>query len=146
MGAIIGMITGNASSLMNHNFYTKQTPSTGDGNYSHKYQLAGEVAEKYNPYVPEDVSIPRHFTHMAGNFAGNVSWGTELVTTVQVTTAIPIYTYNYNKIFGRPSHASGVVGDFTGFAMFDVDDVEIVGATFSERLEITSFLRGGVYV
>lgn len=90
--------------------------------------------------------VPRENTHMSGNFAGNVSWGTELVTSVQVTTEIPIYTPNYNRIFGRPSHASGIVGDFTGFAMFDVDDVEVVGATFSERLEIADFLRSGVYV
>lgn len=90
--------------------------------------------------------LQRRHTAIAGNHAGSVGYCGTLECWAEVTVDIPYYTPQFNHIIGRPSHASGIVSDFAGYAEFDIDDVEVAGATDSERSEIRDALRGGVYV
>lgn len=90
--------------------------------------------------------LQRRHTAISGNHAGSVGYCGTLECWAEVTVDIPYYTPQFNHIIGRPSHASGIVSDFAGYAEFDIDDVEVAGATDSERSEIRDALRGGVYV
>lgn len=130
MGAIEGVITHGAAS------YVSQT------NLSRRHWANDPIPQMYMPYMPDRFQqITNH-----GNFAGNVGWNMGMQTWLEVIREVPMYAKDYNHIVGRPSYVSGAVSDFEGFAQFIVDDVEIEGATFSERLEIQKMLRDGVYV
>lgn len=70
-------------------------------------------------------------------------------TTIYLTIATP---ENYNAgdfwtLAGIPSHMSGIIGDFSGFTIFEHVDLSAVsGATESELQEIENTLYGGVWL
>ena len=51
-----------------------------------------------------------------------------------------------NELYGRPSNASGVIGDFSGY--FEAEDIMLICpiATDNERQEIIDLVRSGIYI
>ena len=53
---------------------------------------------------------------------------------------------NFNKMYGTPSNAGGLVSSFTGYFEADTIKLNISGATESEKEKIRSLLMGGIYI
>lgn len=53
---------------------------------------------------------------------------------------------NFNKMYGTPSNAGGLVSSFTGYFEADTIKLDITGATESEKEKIRSLLMGGIYI
>ena len=51
-----------------------------------------------------------------------------------------------NELYGRPSNASGLLGDFSGY--LEAEDVMLICpiATDNERQEIIDLVRSGIYI
>lgn len=63
-----------------------------------------------------------------------------------ITRPCPNNPKNYADLIGFTSNKEGVVGDFTGFSIFESVDLSGINATDSEKLEIESMLKGGCFV
>lgn len=63
-----------------------------------------------------------------------------------ITRPIPYVPEKYLDLMGSPSHMGGKVSDFRGFSVFDSVDLSGINATESEKSEIESMLKGGVFV
>ena len=53
---------------------------------------------------------------------------------------------NFNKMYGTPSNAGGLISSFTGYFEADTIKLNITGATESEKEKIRSLLMGGIYI
>ena len=53
---------------------------------------------------------------------------------------------NFNKMYGTPSNAGGLVSSFTGYFEADTIKLNISGATEYEKEKIRSLLMGGIYI
>lgn len=66
---------------------------------------------------------------------------------ILITRPIPsVPTNKYLSLMGSPSHQDGAVGDFKGFSVFESVDLSSIAATESEKRELESMLKGGVFV
>lgn len=65
---------------------------------------------------------------------------------VIITRPMPQNPPKYAELNGFVSNKSGVVGDFTGYSVFESVDLSGIAATESEKQEIENLLKGGVFV
>lgn len=89
----------------------------------------------------------QHHTNIAGSLTGNVGYAATQRIVVEIEYPVNLQSAReYNAIVGRPSEYADTIGNFSGYTEFEIDGVEIAGATDFEKSEIERLLRGGIIV
>lgn len=92
----------------------------------------------------------QHTTQLInGDLSGNVSYCSLRKPYIEYTRNATTYTDTYNDVTGIPARVGGTLQSFSGgYGEFDIElaSEDFPGATAQELEEITSLLRGGVYV
>jgi hypothetical protein len=95
--------------------------------------------------ISQIMAAPHH-TQIVGNPGGSSGWCSQWTCYVYMYYNVPIETDNYNPEIGRPSMASGVVGDYSGFNTFAVHADGIGKASDEEKREIERLCADGIII